>query len=405
VGVVAGALPAYYLSAFSPLQVLKNLGGAKLFRRLTLRRVLLVAQFCISLVFIITATLLYFQVDYLFRADYGFEKDNIVNIKLYRTDNLARFAQAVAGLPQVRGVTACAFMPATGTMMGTQIYRPGSQKDSLQIGFVDVDAQFIDFMGLKLLAGENFPAQPPAKGEQYVVVNEQVVKRFGWASPAEAIGQPLLIDSANVVVRGVVKDFQHGNPTSQIGPFVLRQRADHWYQANVKVSGPTAMATVAELERQWRRVNPNTKFDYAFFDQQLLFTHFMLSDVAKVVGLLAGLAVVIACLGLLGMAAYTAQARTKEIGVRKVLGASVPQVAGLLARNFLYLLGIAVAVATPLAYVINNLWLDFFANRITFGPGILGLGIGLMLAISLLTVFSQTWRAARANPVNSLRSE
>jgi putative ABC transport system permease protein len=405
VGVVAGALPAYYLSAFSPLQVLKNLGGAKLFRRLTLRRVLLVVQFCISLVFIITATLLYFQVDYLFRADYGFEKDNIVNIKLYRTDNLARFTQAIGGLPQVRDFTACSFMPATGTTMGTTLYKTAPSADSLQISFVDVDARFIDFLGLKLLAGENFPAQPPAKGEQYVVLNQKAAKDLGWGSPAEAIGQPLLIDGNNVVVRGVVKDFQHRELVSQIGPFVLRHRADNWFQVNVKVSGPAAMATVAELERQWRRVNPNTKFDYAFFDQQLLFTHFMLGDVAKVVGLLAILAVVIACLGLLGMAAYTAQARTKEIGVRKVLGASVPQVAGLLARNFLYLLGIAIVVATPLAYVMNNLWLDFFANRITFGPGILGLGIGLMLAISLLTVFSQTWRAARANPVDSLRSE
>jgi putative ABC transport system permease protein len=165
------------------------------------------------------------------------------------------------------------------------------------------------------------------------------------------------------------------------------------------------MAIVAFLENQWKKINPSTKFEYEFLDQQLLGMQSVLNDLAKILGFLAFLAVLVSCLGLLGMATFTAETRTKEIGVRKVLGASVPQIAILLSKSFITLLAIAIVIATPIAYFVNNLWLKFFAYRVSFGAGILGVGILTMLIISLLTVFSQTWRAARSNPVDSLRSE
>lgn len=405
VGVLAGVLPSFYISAFSPIQVLKNFAGMKLFKRLTLRKVLLVIQFCISLTFVISTTLLYFQVEHLLNADYGFDKNNVINIKLYKPENHQKFAQAIISNKDILGVSACAFMPSTGASMGTQVYKTGIQKDSLQISFIDIDANCIEVWGLKLIAGKNFPKSSGTNSEQYIVINEKMTKDFKLGSPVEAVGQKLLIDGNNVEILGVVKDFRYQDVTREIGSLVLRNRTEQFGYINVRVSGKSAMATVAYLENQWKKVNPSTKFEYEFLDQQLLFLYSMFSDVAKVIGFLAFLAVLVSCLGLLGMATYTAETRIKEVGVRKVLGASVPQIAILLSKSFIYLLLVAVVIATPIAYFLNNLWLEFFAYRVSFGIGILALGVSMMLFISFLTIFSQTWRAARSNPVDSLRSE
>jgi putative ABC transport system permease protein len=159
------------------------------------------------------------------------------------------------------------------------------------------------------------------------------------------------------------------------------------------------------LQQTWKKVNPNSKFDYEFFDQQLLMTHSMMTDAAGVLGVLAFLAVVISCLGLLGMATYIAESRRKEISLRKVLGSSVPQVLLLLSRAFMALLAIAVVISVPLAYLVNGMWLRFFASRISISPWVLLLNVLLLAGVCLLIIFSQTWRVARANPADSLRAE
>jgi len=404
VGAIAGMLPSLYISAFNPVQVLKNFADMKLFKRLALRKVLLVIQFCISLTFIISATLLYFQLDHLFKADYGFNKDNTVNIKLYKAENYQRLAQVINTNKGILGVSACAFIPATGYQMGTTAYKTHDTKDSIFVSYMDIDSHFIDVWGLKLLAGKNFPENTNTS-EQYVIINETMVKNFKYQTPQIAVGQKILLGDKNVEIIGVVKDFHFRMLMEKVGTLVLRNRPEQLGYANVKVSGKNAMAIVAFLENQWKKINPSTKFEYEFLDQQLLGMQSVLNDLAKILGFLAFLAVLVSCLGLLGMATFTAETRTKEIGVRKVLGASVPQIAILLSKSFITLLAIAIVIATPIAYFVNNLWLEFFAYRVGLDAGILGVGILTMLIISLLTVFSQTWRAARSNPVDSLRRE
>lgn len=406
IGIIAGVLPSIYVSAFNPIQVLKNFAGMKLFRRMTLRKVLLVVQFSISLIFIISTTLLYSQLDTILNADYGFDKENVVTIKLYRTENYQRFANVIKGNKDVLEVSGAGFLPSTGQMNGTQVFKfTENKKDSVQTYFIDIDAHFLDLMKIKLVAGKDFPENPSTESEQYIMLNETMVKNFNLGTPAEAVGQKLLIDNNNVEVIGVVKDFYYGDISRKIGAFVFRNRAKEFGYVSAKISAKNAMATVAYLESEWKKVNPNTKFEYEFLDQKMLFLYSMFSDVAKVIGFLSFLAALVSCLGLLGMATYTAETRTKEIGVRKVLGASVSQIAFLLSKGFITLLLIAIVIATPIAYFMNNLWLEFFATRVNFGVGILGLGILIMLVISLLTVFSQTWQAARANPVESLKNE
>jgi putative ABC transport system permease protein len=405
IGFIAGVLPSIYISAFDPIQMLRNFGSTKLFKRLTLRKVLLVIQFSVSLVFIISTSLLYFQTNHLLNFDYGFEKNNIVNIKLYKPQNYARFAQVASQNKDVSGVSACSYMPATGVSNGTTIYSTNKQKDSLQVNFLDIDSKCIDVWNLKMVAGTNLPEIPATVGEQFVLVNETMVDRFKFGSKTEAVGQKLLIDGNNVTVVGVVKDFQFLDVSRKMGSLVLRNRQDQFGFASVKISGKNTPETLAKLEKQWKEVNPMTKFEYQFLDQQLLFTHSMLKDIASVLGFLAFLAVLISCLGLLGMATYTAETRIKEIGVRKVLGATVWQIIVLLSRGFATLLLIAVVIATPLAYFANNLWLNFFASRVSISIGILFGSILSMIVISLLVVFSQSWRAAMSNPVESLKKE
>lgn len=404
-GVIAGLLPSLYMSAFNPVVMMRNFGGMKMFRRLTIRKALLVLQFAISIIFIVSTAVLYQQTNHVLHFDYGFDKTNVVNINLYNPENYQRFAQEISKNRTVEGVSAVAFMPSTGTQNGTQIFKADNLKDSLQISFIDVDSKFFDVMGLQLIAGKTFPEIPDTTGENYVIVNETLVKDWHYGSVTAAIGQRVLMEGNTVEIIGVVKDFQFLHVTNNISPLTLRNRPKTFGVAAVKISGTNTAGTIAFLESTWKKVNPNTKFEYQFLDEQILFTHSMLSDVAKVLGFLSILAVFISCLGLLGMASYTAQTRGKEISIRKVVGSSVPQIMMLLSKGFIKLLLLATLIALPLAYILNNMWLRFFAYRVDISAWVLVLSVMVMLALSLLIVISQSWRAAFANPVKGLRTE
>ena len=407
IGIIAGVLPSFYMAKFNPIQILKNISKITFFKRLPLRKVLLVIQFCISLTFIISTTLLYNQIKYLLVMDYGFDKENVVNIKLYKTENYQRFAQTITDNKDVLGVSSCSLIPAAGSQRATMVRKVDMPTDSIQVNYLDVNHSFINTYGLKLIAGKTLPENPATTGESYVMINEKMVKEFEYNSPRNAIGQKINIENNIVEIVGVVKDFSFVTVVNNRsnGVLVLRNRLDQMGYANVKIYGKNAMTTVAYLEKQWKTVNPNTKFEYEFLDQQLLTISSVMEDMAKVLGLLAFLAVFISCLGLLGMAIYTAESRTKEVGIRKVLGASVSQIALLLSKGFVYLLLISIVIAVPLSYIINNLWLNFFSHRVELGAKIFLTSIAILFVISMLIILSQTIRAALSNPVKSLRTE
>jgi putative ABC transport system permease protein len=406
VGLIAGLLPSFYMSAFSPIQILKNTKNIKLFKRLTLRKILLTTQFIVSLIFIISTVLIYQQTNLVFNFDYGFDKNNVVNINLYKADNYDRFAQAIASNKDVLAVSACDFLPATGRTYGASVHKADSSKDnSLGVNFIDIDDKCVDVWGLKIIAGNNLPDIPSPSKDEHILINEKMAEELNYKTPNEAVGQWLASGSSKMQIVGVVKDFQFSNVHEGITPFMFRNRQDQFGYATVKIAGKNAAETVAALEKTWRGVNPNTRFEYEYFDQQLLMTHAILSNVGSILGFIALLAVLISCLGLLGMATYTAETRQKEIGVRKVLGSSVPQIILLLSKDYMLLIGIAVVIATPVAYLLNAQWLEFFSNRVSITPLVLLGCIVILLLISFLTVFSQSWRAARANPVKSLRTE
>lgn len=405
VGIVAGVLPSVYISAFNPIQILKNFGGVKIFKSLTIRKALLVVQFSVSLIFIISTSLIYLQTDHIFNFDYGFNKENVVNVTLYKQENYKRFAQEIATNKDITAVSACMYLPATGTQNGTTIKKANNLKDSLQTTYIDIDAKCLDVWGLKLVAGKNLPEIPSESGEKYALINEKMVQKFKLGTPQQAVGQKVLIGKNNIEIVGVVKDFQFLNIMRAIEPLVLRNRPSEFNYATIRINGKNQAETLKFLQESWKKVNPMTRFEYEFFDQELLLTHIMFSNIANVLGFIAFLAVFISCLGLLGMATYTAETRRKEIGIRKVLGSGAFQIIMLLSKNYIILIGIAVVIATPLAYFINNLWLEFFVSRIAISPMVLLFSVFTLLIISFLTVLSQSWRAAKVNPVESLKSE
>ncbi len=246
------------------------------------------------------------------------------------------------------------------------------------------------------------PAEP---GEQYILVNETLVADFNYPSPAAALGQRIVVEGNNLEIAGVVKDFQFLDVTRKMEPLMLRNRQSKFGYVTVKISGRNTAATLGFLESTWKSLNPDTKFEYEFFDQQLLIVHSTLKDIALILGLISFLAVLISCLGLLGMATYTAETKQKEIGIRKVLGANVGQIMMLLSKGFMILLGFAELIASPLAIIVNSMWLNYFASRVSISPPVLLMSIGALLLVSLMIVFSQGRRVSVANPVKSLRTE
>lgn len=406
VGVLAGLLPASYVSKLNPINLFNKLSGVRMFKNLRIRNILLVVQFSISLIFIISIVLIQSQSKHMLNFEYGFEKENIVTVKLFNHENYSRFAQSVGSNPSVIEAGATSLLPAGGWNFGTEVVNPDFPLDSITTNFFDINSEAVDVFELEILAGTNLPTEG---NSNMVLINEKSVSEFKLGSLEEAIGKQLTINNdgefQNLQVAGVVRDFQFLPSIREMESLVLRNREDQLGFALVKISNKNQAETLAALESSWNEVNPNSKFSYKFLDEELLFIHQVLGDVSSVIGLISFLAVFVSCLGLLGMATYTAQTRIKEIGIRKTLGSSTSQIIYLLSKSFLLLLGIAVLVAVPFSYFINNLWLNFFASRVSIGVVPIGIGVGAVLLISMGIIFSQAYRAATINPIESLRNE
>jgi putative ABC transport system permease protein len=405
VGFIAGLLPAIYISLFNPIVMLRGRAGLKVMKRVTLWKVLLVTQLCVSLIFIISTTLIYLQGRRVMNMDYGFNKDNVVDIKLIKTENYDRYAQAISANSHVKAVAACAFPPATGVNNQERIHKVEDPKDSLQANYIDVNAAALDVWGLQLVAGRNFPVVGDDSLDHAILINEKMVADLHYGSPRQAVGRHLILAGRDAEIIGVVRNFQFLDVSRAMEPLMLRNRKTEFAYITVRLQGNDPMSTVAFLQDTWKKVNPTSRFEYQFFDEELLVTHVVISNIAGILGVLALLAVVISCLRLLGMATYTAETRRKEISLRKVLGSSVPQVILLLSRSFLIMQAIAVVISVPIAFFLNNFWLRFFVSRVRITPLIL-LGNALVLAaICFLIVFSQAWRVSRVNLSKSLRTE
>lgn len=415
VSLVSGFYPALVLSKFKPVTVLKNVAFANTSqsRRVWVRKTLTVSQFVIAQFFIIATLVVGQQIKYSLNKDMGFKKDAIVNF--YSPYNYEKpdgkqniLLQKLRSLSGIEKISLAGGPPANaGTNSTTMKFKKDGKEIETTVEVKQADTSYFSLYNMKLAAGKNLQASDTTI--EYVV-NETYARFLGFSDPSKIVGESVDRGGRNIPVVGVVADFNSKSIHQPIGPVVFTsQQAIHNYfhvlLAGGKNNAVLWKQTLSNIEKEWKNVYPEEDFRYTFFDESIAKFYKKEKDIASLLNWSTGLAVFISCLGLLGLVMYTTSQRIKEIGVRKVLGASVSQIVALLSKDFLILVILAFIIAAPLAWWAMNKWLEDFAYRTKISWWVFATCVVSMLLLAVLVLGIRTIKAAIANPVKSLRTE
>jgi len=408
VGLLAGSYPAWRLSAARPVEVLKGRLAAGV-RGGRLRGALVVFQFAVSIALVVATLVVSRQLGYIQKKNLGFDREQVLildNAYLLgdRADALKNEMLRTSG---VRYATVSGFLPVPASRNDIAVVPKGRSLDASTVLAQQwaVDADYIKTMGMKIAAGRDFAKDSPADNTA-VIINQAAARQFGWQEPlGQQISFPRDANSTtHLTVIGVVEDFHFDSLRSPIAPLTLFIGKDRGNIA-FRLQSVNVAGVLGDLKRCWHRLAPSQPFEYSFLDQRFAAQYRAEQRLGTIFSVFSGLAIFVACLGLLALASFMAERRTKEIGIRKVLGASVSEMVVLLSSEFVKWVAIAALVAWPLAYYAMNRWLQGFAYRTDIGIGLFVLSSLLTLLIAILTVSFQSFRAARANPVDCLRYE
>lgn len=409
VGILAGSYPSIFLSALRPTETLKGnfRTGAK---GNALRKSLVIFQFAISIILISGTLIVYSHLNYIRSIDLGFQKDRVVILPTRMAEgafqNFTVLKHNLQSLSAISDVTLSSVVP--GIEMGNNVVRIGWDEGApwSDMRFITADENFATLYQIEMVDGRFFSEAYPSDVTQAFVLNESGARRLGFATAQEAIGKPLKWQDRKGRVIGVVKDFHFMSANVSIEPFIFVMNAD-WSVGylSAKVASGNFSQTIEQVRKEFRKVMPNKLFEFSFldsdFDQQFKSEEKFMS----IFSICAGIAIVIACLGLYGLAMFMSELKNKEIGIRKVLGASVPSLIGLFIREFSLLVLIAFMIAVPIAYVVMLQWLSSFPYREEINPVLFVAGGLIAIIIAVLTVGYQSIKAASVNPVDSLSNQ